>query len=111
MLAQLQRALQSDTIQIDTERVVSAESINTENKLVFDTRAQAISNIKSALAYYQKHEPHSPNSFLLERALRWSTTNLLDILDELVQQQDAKYDLQRILGVSLTVDEREQDDE
>lgn len=69
-----------NTVQI-TQQVlnVSAQLAN---------RDQAFQELRKIADYFSKTEPHSPVSFLLEKAIRWGYMSLPDLMQELVSGND-----------------------
>lgn len=69
--------------------------------------AGAINNRKDALrrlgeiaAFFQKTEPHSPVSYLVQRAVKWGNMGLETWLQEVIKDQSVLYQLRETLGVS-----------
>jgi len=51
-------------------------------------RDQAFQELRKIADYFAKAEPHSPISFLLEKAIRWGYMSLPDLMKELVSDND-----------------------
>ena len=68
--------------QVETVRqvVISSEQIN--------NRDQAFQELRKLAEYFNKAEPHSPVSFLLEKAIRWGYMSLPELMQELVAGND-----------------------
>jgi type VI secretion system protein ImpA len=68
--------------------------------------AGAIANRKDALrrlaeiaAFFQKTEPHSPVSYLVQRAVKWGNMGLESWLQEVIKDQTVLFQLRETLGV------------
>ncbi len=66
-----------------------------------DDRQQVMTTLSHAIGYYQQAEPHSPILWLLKRALRWASLSLPDILEEVLQNEQAHHDFSRMVGTPL----------
>ncbi|WDE05330.1 type VI secretion system ImpA family N-terminal domain-containing protein [Thalassomonas viridans] len=68
--------------QVETVRqvMISSEQIN--------NRDQAFQELRRLADYFNKAEPHSPVSFLLEKAIRWGYMSLPELMQELVAGND-----------------------
>ena len=51
-------------------------------------RDQAFLELRKLANYFHKAEPHSPVSFLLEKAIRWGYMSLPELMQELVAGND-----------------------
>jgi len=51
-------------------------------------RDLAFHELRKIANYFAKSEPHSPVSFLLEKAIRWGYMSLPDLMEELVSGND-----------------------
>jgi type VI secretion system protein ImpA len=51
-------------------------------------RDMAFHELRKIAEYFAKNEPHSPVSFLLEKAIRWGYMSLPDLMEELVSGND-----------------------
>ena len=63
------------------------------------TRADAIRMLREVAAFFQQTEPHSPVSYLVERAARWGETPLQDLLREVVKSDDVLDQIWDTLGI------------
>jgi type VI secretion system protein ImpA len=63
----------------------SSESLNAN--LIID-RNHAFQELRKISNYFAKQEPHSPVSFLLEKAIRWGYMSLPELMSELVEGND-----------------------
>lgn len=62
-------------------------------------RKQAFDRLKEVADFLRKTEPHSPVSYLVNRAVKWGNMTLEDVLIELVKNTDARKQLFETLGV------------
>jgi type VI secretion system protein ImpA len=68
----------------------AAENIN---------RQQAIQAIQASAHYFRQAEPHSPISYLLDKALHWSTLSLPELLQELIHDEQIKQHVFHLTGI------------
>lgn len=62
-------------------------------------RKQAFDKLKEVAEYLRRTEPHSPVSYLVNRAVKWGDMRLEDVLTELVKNSDVREHLFETLGV------------
>jgi len=75
----VQAALQTTSIQ-------QPSSFTTQVNLA--NRDQAFQELRKIADYFSKSEPHSPVSFLLEKAIRWGYMSLPELMQELMKGND-----------------------
>ena len=63
------------------------------------SRGEAYLMLKTAAAYLRSTEPHSPVSYLVERAIRWGGLQLDDLLNDIVASPEARAQILGILGL------------
>lgn len=51
------------------------------------TREQVFDELKNIASYFKSTEPHSPVSYLIEKAIRWGHMSLPDLLNEMISDQ------------------------
>ncbi len=64
------------------------------------SREQALRKLSEAAAYFRQSEPHSPISYLAERAVRWGGMPLMDVLREFIEDPNALQRIQSNLGIT-----------
>ena len=62
-------------------------------------RQQALQKLNEAADYFRRSEPHSPISYLVERAVRWGGMPLMEVLAECVEDPSALQRIQLNLGI------------
>ncbi|TAN22310.1 MAG: type VI secretion system protein TssA [Acidobacteria bacterium] len=62
-------------------------------------REEAYRLLGEAAAYLMKTEPHSPAPYLVLRAIRWGNMPLHELLPEMIRNQGALDDLQKLLNL------------
>ena len=66
-------------------------------------RNQAFHQLRSLADFFQKTEPQSPVSYLLEKAIRWGYTPLPEIMHELLQgDETALKRITELIGMNMT---------
>jgi len=68
---------------------VTAEAPVTTQTGQIDHRDQAFHELRKIADYFKESEPHSPISFLLERAIRWGYMSLPELMQELTGGNDS----------------------
>lgn len=63
------------------------------------SRQEAYRKLAEAAAYFREAEPHSPVSYLIERAIRWGQMPLESWLAEVVKSEDVLVALRETLGL------------
>lgn len=63
------------------------------------SRKQAFERLKEVADFLRRTEPHSPVSYLVQRAVKWGDMRLEDVLTELVKNDDVRKHLFETLGV------------
>lgn len=64
------------------------------------TRQQALVVLEQVSQYFKTAEPHSPVHLLLDRAVKWARLPLPDVLRELVEDDGALRNVDKLLGIS-----------
>lgn len=85
----------------DNEKFTNEE----EHEIFTDKSKGEITNRRLALLqlmkigqYFRKNEPQSPVSYVIEKAIHWAQLPLPELLDELVMDQNTRFDLGRVTG-------------
>jgi type VI secretion system protein ImpA len=63
------------------------------------SRQQALQSLGQVAAFFRQTEPHSPISYLVQRAVRWGNMPLEDLLKEVVKSSDALEHIWETLGI------------
>ncbi len=62
-------------------------------------RKEALRRLGEIAAFFQKTEPHSPVSYLVQRAVKWGNMGLESWLQEVIKDQSVLFQLRETLGV------------
>jgi type VI secretion system protein ImpA len=73
------------------------------------SRQEAYRKLAEAAAYFREAEPHSPVSYLVERAIRWGQMPLESWLAEVVKSDDVLIALRETLGLKQGSHEEQSD--
>ncbi|BFM08562.1 type VI secretion system protein TssA [Halioxenophilus aromaticivorans] len=65
-----------------------------------NSRAQAILQLSKIADYFKKTEPHSPISYSIEQAIRWSELPLTELIKELIPDEPARKTFKHLSGIS-----------
>jgi type VI secretion system protein ImpA len=68
------------------------------------TRDDAVRQLAEVAAFFRKTEPHSPVSYLVERAIKWSDMSLDAWLESVIKEDSALKALRETLGVDGSVE-------
>ncbi len=63
------------------------------------SRKDALRRLGEIAAFFQKTEPHSPVSYLVQRAVKWGNMGLETWLQEVIKDQSVLFQLRETLGV------------
>lgn len=87
-----------------TETVTDTEGEQRPSKpKQISDRESAIKNLREVARFFRQTEPHSPISYLLEQAIRWSDLSLIELMKELISNKDALTDYQKLVGINSAV--------
>lgn len=67
-----------------------------------NNRKDALRRLGEIAAFFQKTEPHSPVSYLVQRAVKWGNMGLETWLQEVIKDQSVLYQLRETLGVDAS---------
>ena len=86
-------AKNANPLEQSPEAVIRTGSVATQRALIMANeqgfnRDQAFLELRKLANYFHKAEPHSPVSFLLEKAIRWGYMSLPELMQELVAGND-----------------------
>ncbi len=65
-------------------------------------RRDALRRLAEIAAFFQKTEPHSPVSYLVQRAVKWGNMGLESWLQEVIKDQAVLFQLRETLGVDAS---------
>ena len=66
------------------------------------SRQQALQLLAQVAVFFRQTEPHSPISYLVQRAVRWGNMPLEELLKEVVKHSDALDRIWDTLGIKPT---------
>ncbi len=71
------------------------------------TREDAFRKIREISEFFRKTEPHSPISYILERAVLWGEMSLEELMKELIKDGSARESYTSLTGVDTSEDEND----
>ena len=88
----------------DAEENMDADSSNqaaakTVNRGPVANREDAFRQIQEIASYFRKTEPHSPVSYILEKAVKWGNMPLGDLIGELITDASSRERYSELTGV------------
>ena len=63
------------------------------------TRAEALKRLAGVAAYFRRTEPHSPVSYLVQRAVQWGNMSLEQWLRDVINSEDELMRVKETLGL------------
>lgn len=69
-------------------------------------REDALQRLRDVASYFRRTEPHSPISYSIEQAIRWSNLPLTDLIKELIPDDSARTKYQNLSGISAVLAEK-----
>jgi len=99
--AELETGKEDNTVAIEKEKTIKSQITVSTNGII-KSRLEALQILSKVANYFSDKEPHSPIPFLLNRAIRWGNTPLPDLLKELISENAAKADVEKLTGINLT---------
>jgi type VI secretion system protein ImpA len=64
------------------------------------TRAEALKQLQRVADFFRRTEPHSPVSYLVQRAARWGQMPLEEWLQEVIKNTDVLGEVKETLGLA-----------
>lgn len=85
------------------DNIATAEISITEQGVIKQqqSREDAIKNLSTVAEFFRKTEPHSPMSYAIEQVIRWSDLTLPELLNELIQDGDARSGYFKLSGIKV----------
>jgi len=62
-------------------------------------RDAALQQLHQVATYFRREEPHSPISYSIEQAIRWSKLPLTELIKELIPDESARTKYQHLSGI------------
>lgn len=62
-------------------------------------REDALKRLREVATYFRRTEPHSPISYSIEQAIRWSSLPLTELIKELIPDDSARTKYQHLSGI------------
>ncbi len=69
-------------------------------KAGINSREAAFKQIEEVARYFKKTEPHSPISYMLEKAIRWGNMPLNELINELIPDDSSRANYSKLTGVT-----------
>ena len=68
-------------------------------QVAIESRGQALAELRRLSDFFLKTEPHSPVSYAIRQAMRWSEMSLPELMQELIEDGGARSGFYRLTGV------------
>ncbi len=69
-----------------------------------ESREDALQCLREVATYFRRAEPHSPISYSIEQAVRWSSLPLTELIKELIPDDSARTKYQNLSGITGKAD-------
>ncbi|MDA0696542.1 type VI secretion system protein TssA [Acinetobacter venetianus] len=97
----------TETIMAPTTTEILTQQSNPQNQMSFqpqvqshiENREQAMRVLQDIATYFEKNEPHSPVSYMLQKTIKWSQMPLHEWLTHVIKDEHPLQILQDTLGV------------
>ncbi|OBT11142.1 type VI secretion protein [Shewanella sp. UCD-FRSSP16_17] len=99
ILAKSQTSSISTEVEVETDDELTVQSSSTGIEQQLNSRAQAIDNLEKIAEFFKNTEPHSPMSYAIEQVIRWSDLSLPELLQELIQDGEARNGFFKLSGI------------
>ena len=84
----------------DSSTTGSATAVAQKAKGPVETREDAFKQLLEISEFFKKTEPHSPVSYILQKAVKWGRMPLADLIGELIPDANARDKYTELTGVS-----------
>ncbi len=88
-----------DTNATDEGATSTAPSASTRTAGPPETREQAFKQLLEIAEFFRKREPHSPISYVLEKAVKWGNMPLFELMRELIADDKSLAEYGKLTGV------------
>jgi type VI secretion system protein ImpA len=89
--------------EIPDESISDSDSIVQVNQVKhISQREEALQSLRDVAAFFRKTEPHSPISYSIEQAIRWSSMPLTELIKELIPDDSARGKFQNLSGIGTS---------
>lgn len=85
----------------DSESIPRAPSYVAKKAL---DREEAFRQLREISEFFRKTEPHSPVSYLLQKAVKWGNMRLDELIQELIPDESSRTHYSELTGVEITED-------
>ncbi len=104
-ILELKRAEEPDPVELsesegDTDAGEGGTSAGGKRSGAVQSRADALSRLGEIAAFFQATEPHSPVSYLVQRAVKWGNMPLDSWLQEVIKDESVLFNVRETLGVT-----------
>jgi type VI secretion system protein ImpA len=97
---------QVDAVNADEELDSGAppEETRHERRGAIRSREEALRRLNEVAEYFSRTEPHSPVSYLVQRAIKWGKMPLDSWLEDVIKDENVLERLRDVLGLKTRVD-------
>ncbi|MFV9616772.1 MAG: ImpA family type VI secretion system protein, partial [Gammaproteobacteria bacterium] len=88
----------------DDSSAPSATDLSAQTTGPVNSRADAFKKLTEISEFFRKTEPHSPISYILERAVKWGDMSLNDLIKELIPDSSARDTYGSLTGIKTDDD-------
>lgn len=95
-------AMDSETEKISDSSTIASTAAQMTGPV--KSRAEAFKKLTEISEFFRKTEPHSPISYILERAVKWGNMSLNDLIKELIPDSSARDTYGSLTGIKTEDD-------
>ncbi|MFN3330102.1 MAG: type VI secretion system protein TssA, partial [Pyrinomonadaceae bacterium] len=84
--------------ELRVENVGGIQAVTSSRQI--QTRQEALKKLEEIAEYFRKNEPHSPVSYLVQRAVKWGNMPLEAWLEDVIKDETIIYQIRQTLGLN-----------
>ncbi|MFT5083362.1 MAG: type VI secretion system protein ImpA [Lentisphaeria bacterium] len=92
-------AEENEDIEESSDTIDSPEATKTNTRGPVATRDDAFKQLLLIADFFRKTEPHSPVSYILQKAVKWGNMPLTELISELIDNDDSRRRYSELTGV------------
>ncbi len=102
--AEVEETAEAETATGEDGTVIKVAGVATANGAI-QNRQDALKRLGDIATFFQKTEPHSPLSYLIQRAVKWGNMPLENWLQDVIKDETVIYQIRQTLGFNTNLPE------